>query len=153
MSLGIQNEIFFFLVCTAAGVLLMFGYDLLRAVRRVFIHGELLVAAEDFLYCTAAGIIAFMVIFMRNSGVVRGFSLCAMLLGMVLYHMSASRLVLRGVSGVLRLFTTIFNKTVGFLFRPLAFFTKKIYKKTRKALKKRIKGVKMTLVKRRGSNS
>lgn len=152
MSGEIQSEIFFFLVCAATGVLLMFGYDLLRALRRVWTHGNLLLAIEDFLYWSLAGILVFGVIFLKNSGRVRGFSLCAIALGMGLYHISASRLILRGVSGMLRILLTILSKIAGIVLRPLKYLTKKVCKKPKKALKKRIKEVKMTLCEKRGSN-
>ena len=138
----------FFLICTSTGVLLMFGYDLLRAVRRVFIHGSLLLALEDFIYWSAAGILAFGVIFLKNSGVVRGFSLCAMMMGMVLYQLSASRPVLKAVSGVLRFLKKVVGKFLKIIGRPLAFFAKKMRKgtkKPKKVLKKRIKEIKMSL--------
>lgn len=153
MSSEIQGEIFFFLVCVSAGALLLFGYDLLRALRRVFPHGSLLLAAEDFLYWSAAGILAFGVIFLKNSGVVRGFSLCAIVLGMGLYHGSVSLWILKGVSVGLGFIVAILRKIAGIIYRPLCFFRKKVCKKPKKALKKRIKEVKMSLRnKNRGRN-
>ena len=152
MSSEIQSEIFFFLVCASTGVLLMFGYDLLRALRCAVRHGNLLLAIEDFFYWSAAGILAFGVIFLKNSGVVRGFSLCAMLLGMTLYHISVSRLILKAVSAGLGLIVTISSKIAGIVCYPFTYFMKKMCKKPKKALKKRIKGVKMTLFEKRGRN-
>lgn len=152
MSSEIQGEVFFFLVCASTGVLLMFGYDLLRALRRVFPHGNLLLAVEDFLYWSIAGILAFGVIFLKNSGVVRGFSLCAMAFGMALYYISASRFILKAVSAGLRFFVTILSKITGIVCYPFAFLTKKVCKNPKKALKKRVKEVKMTLFVKRGRN-
>lgn len=152
MSIEIQGEIFFCLVCASTGVLLMFGYDLLRAVRRVFRHGNLLLAIEDFLYWSMAGILTFGVIFLKNSGVVRGFSLCAIVFGMGLYHISASRFILQAVSAGLRFITTILSKIAGIVCSPFVFLAKKVCKKPKKALKKRIKEVKMTLFNKRGRN-
>lgn len=152
MGSGIQDEILFFLVCAATGVLLMFGYDLLRALRRVFPHGNLLLAAEDFLYWSMAGILAFGVIFLKNSGAVRGFSVCAIVLGMALYHVSASRLILKAVSAGMSFTATILSKIAGIVCSPFRFLLKKLYKKPKKALKKRIKEGKMTLFEKRGRN-
>lgn len=152
MSREIQNEMFFFLVCVSTGILTMFGYDLLRALRRVFSHGSLLLSLEDFLYWSIAGILAFGVIFMKNSGVLRGFSLVAMVAGMMLYHRSVSRVILRFISVILQFLTDIVIRMIRFFLFPFTFLVKKT-KKLRKALKKMLKKVKMTLFKNRGSNS
>ena len=106
-------------------------------------------------YWSSAGILAFGIIFLKNSGVVRGFSLCAMMMGMALYHLSASRPVLKMVSGVLRFLKKVVGKFIKIAGYPLSFFAKKmrkITKRPKKALKKRIKEVKMTLFAKKERN-
>lgn len=148
MSQIIQNEVFFFLICMATGVLIMFGYDMLRALRQVFPHGNLLLAFEDFFFWSGAGILTFCVIFLKNSGILRGFSIGAILLGMMLYHKSVSRMILWGVSGILRLIVMVFDTIIGIITFPFTFLSKKMRKKSLKGLKNHIKEVKMTLYKK-----
>lgn len=150
MSQGVFGELFFCLLMAASGVLILFGYDLLRVLRRVFPHGNLLVAAEDFLYWSGAGILAFGVIFLRNSGEVRGFALFALGLGMLLYHWSASRFFVAGASAVFCFFRDVLVKIGGFLYRPLLCFVKKTGKICKKALKYSEKCGKMTMLYKRG---
>jgi len=148
MSDIINGEILFFLISVSTGVLILFGYDLLRAFRRVFVHGYLWLAIEDFLYWSIAGIAAFGVIFINNSGMLRGFSIIAMLLGMMLYHKSISRLIIKVVSGILKLIMSVIRAIFNVLTFPLRFISKKMRNKTLKMLKKHIKEVKMTLYKK-----
>ena len=150
MSAIIQNEIFFFLVSVSVGVLMLFGYDLLRALRTLFPHGTILLAVEDFLYWCAAGIAVFLVIFIKNSGVLRGFSLMAILIGMVLYNQSVSRLIMKGISNVLKLAARTIRTILRVILFPFVFLTKKIGKSARKRLKKQIKKVKMKIHKNTG---
>lgn len=148
MSDVINSEILFFLISVSAGVLILFGYDLLRAFRRVFAHGYLWLAIEDFLYWSIAGIVAFGVIFVNNSGMLRGFSMIAMLIGMMIYHKSISRYIIGAISGILKLIAGIIGAIFNVLTLPLRFISKKMRNKTTKMLKNNIKRFKMTLYKK-----
>lgn len=68
MSEVIHGEILLFLISASTGVLILFVYDLLRVLRRVFPRGAVLVGIEDLLYWCAAGILIFYMIFTKNSG-------------------------------------------------------------------------------------
>lgn len=148
MSDVISGEILFFLISVSTGILILFGYDLLRAFRRVFVHGNLWLAIEDFLYWSIAGIVAFAVIFINNSGMLRGFSIIAMLLGMMLYHKSISRFIIGAISGILKLIVSIIRGIFNVLTFPFRFISKKMRNRTFKMLKNRLKRVKMTLKKK-----
>lgn len=63
MSEVIQNETWFFLTSVATGVLLVFAYDLLRILRRVFKHGTILTGVEDFLYWCVTAFVIFCMIY------------------------------------------------------------------------------------------
>jgi spore cortex biosynthesis protein YabQ len=148
MSEVIKSELLFFGISLSTGILILFGYDLLRAFRRVFLHSNFWLAVEDFLYWSIAGIVSFGVIFVKNSGALRGFSLAAILLGMALYHKSVSRYILKGVSWVLQLVTGAVRWILHILLFPFFFLSKKMRKIAQKTLKNRIKEVKMTICKK-----
>lgn len=148
MSEVIKSELLFFGISLFTGILILFGYDLLRAFRRVFLHSSFWLAVEDFLYWSIAGIVSFGVIFVKNSGALRGFSLMAILLGMALYYKSVSRYILKGVSWVLQLITSAVRWIFHILLFPFFFLSKKMRKIAQKTLKNRIKEVKMTICKK-----
>lgn len=57
-----------FVLAFAKGAGIMLGYDILRAFRRGFPHGDRLVAAEDFFYWVFAWIFVFLMFRDRNYG-------------------------------------------------------------------------------------
>lgn len=135
MSEVIHGEILLFLISASTGVLILFVYDLLRVLRRVFPRGAVLVGIEDLLYWCAAGILIFYMIFMKNSGSLRGFSLAAVLLGMLLYNQSISKYLVKGLSTALTTIFRLFKRVFHVIFLPFSF----LFKKTREILPKTLK--------------
>ena len=67
------------------GVLMMIAYDILRIFRRILPHNTAAVAVEDILYWLACGVCIFRMLYVENSGAIRGFAIAAVVLGMLLY--------------------------------------------------------------------
>ncbi|MCI8376809.1 MAG: spore cortex biosynthesis protein YabQ [Lachnospiraceae bacterium] len=85
MSEGILFELQFFSKAFMLGVLMMIAYDALRIFRRIIPHGAGAVAVEDILYWLACGVCIFRMLYVENSGAIRGFAIAAVVLGMLLY--------------------------------------------------------------------
>ena len=142
MHTVIAAEALFFVLAFAKGAGIMLGYDILRA------HGGRLVAAEDFFYWVFAWIFVFLMFRDRNYGQIRGYVLAALILGMLFYILLFSR-------RILLVFSTFFgflSRMIAGLFRlilmPAGKSVKKLRKMVRKALKKKIKQVRMVIVKK-----
>ncbi len=60
-------------------------YDGLRLFRHLVRHGTALVALEDLCYWTVYSLLLFRMMYLENDGMIRGFALLAVLLGMLLY--------------------------------------------------------------------
>lgn len=67
------------------GVKLAFIYDGIRIFRFFIPHGNIIISIEDLLFWIYAGIIIFELQLAQSNGVLRGFSILGMLLGMFLY--------------------------------------------------------------------
>ncbi len=148
MSPEIQSEGVFFLICVACGILLLFGYDLLRVWRQILPHGTFFLAVEDFIYWSMAGIVCFAVVFTENSGRLRGFTGVGILAGMMLYHKSVSQFVFKGILWTIRGILKIFSRILRVLFYPILFLSKRVKKDLGKLLKKSEKEGKMTILKK-----
>lgn len=84
MSEGIFLELAFFGRAFVLGVAMMIFYGLLSLGRRVVRHSVWLVALEDLLYWLLAGVGIFRMLYLENNGAIRGFAICAVILGMLL---------------------------------------------------------------------
>lgn len=74
MSSYIHNEMFLFLQSVITGAVLLFCYDILRAVRKVIPHSTAAIAAEDLIYWTGCSMGVFACVYRSNQGILRFFS-------------------------------------------------------------------------------
>jgi hypothetical protein len=128
------------------GILLLAGYDLLRAWRRSVVHGTLWVAAEDFIYWTGSGILHFSLSCWKRDGILRIYDLAAIALGMGIYHFCVSSRLLSVEVWILSKTYAILSKIRMIIRNFLTLFCKKILEKWKRVLKKGIKEVRMTLI-------
>ncbi|MCR5753979.1 MAG: spore cortex biosynthesis protein YabQ [Acetatifactor sp.] len=83
MSEMIALEVRFFLGSFLSGIFLLFVYEMLRLWRWLVPHGKLWVNVEDFFFWVAASGFLFQMIYRLNSGVIRGFSIVCLIMGMI----------------------------------------------------------------------
>ena len=88
------------------GVKLAFIYDGIRIFRFFVSHGDFMISIEDLFFWIYAGIIIFELQLEQSNGVLRGFSILGMLLGMLLYSkLFGERLLLMAEKG-----STVFKR-------------------------------------------
>ncbi|WP_440527068.1 spore cortex biosynthesis protein YabQ [Simiaoa sp.] len=96
-----MNENVFLLHAVLLGVEITFLYDILRILRRVFVHSGIMVSLEDiafWIYCAGE---VFLLMFRESNGNLRWFAVLGALAGMYLYHRTFSPLLVKYVSGLL----------------------------------------------------
>lgn len=71
---------------------MMLLYEGIGLIRRLIRHSTLAVAVEDILYWLACAVLLFRMLYLENSGTIRGFSIAAVILGMGLYLQTAKRI-------------------------------------------------------------
>lgn len=128
MSPGIIKELQFFGLAVLRGGSILVLYDLIRIFRRVVPHGVLAVALEDVLYWTGTALLIFQLLYRENDGAVRGYALCAVAAGMLIYHQTISGWMVEHIAGIL-------NLCLGFLLKPIRFLWKKIVQVLRVAVR------------------
>lgn len=104
MNQHIIPELYFFAASASIGVALSILYDLLRVFRRLCRHSLFLVSAEDFFFWLVAGVTGFSMVYVYNDGIIRLYSLMAMLCASVVYYLICSRFLIWGCMGIFRLF-------------------------------------------------
>lgn len=130
MSLVIRQETEVFLLAAVHGACLSVLYDLLRALRRTICHGNLILAAEDFLFWLTAACLTFCFAFWKTDGIIRGYMAAGIILGVILYQMMVSRFVVHGCG---RLFGSV-KILLGFIWKILSVPTEKLWRKWKKSV-------------------
>lgn len=152
VSQSIFRELDFFAVSFLLGILLMFVYDILRIFRQVIRHGTTWVALEDLSYWVMVAFVSFSMLYKKNDGLIRGFAIAGILLGMLLYNQLISRHSVPHIVRILKKMIHMFHKLANFLLRPFRIVKKKAAakinimgqknKKKKKYVKNRLKKIK-----------
>ena len=80
------------------GAVMVFLYDLLRIIRRVFLHGIIWISVEDFFYWLAVSVYFFLRLCQVNDGIIRAFIVLGMVFGAWVYYLLCSRHFMRWFS-------------------------------------------------------
>ncbi len=139
MSESIIKEIDFLGASVLTGVIILVIYDVLRIFRRVISHSQGAVGLEDFLYWLLVTFFIFSMLFRKNNGAIRWFSVLGIFLGMVLYNITISPFLVK--------YLAMFFIKIKNLLKKILFFFLKPLKKRKKGLKRRLKTFKIVLKK------
>ena len=145
MNTMIIMELRFFLMSVLCGVILLVIYDCLRIFRKVIEHDSVWISIEDILYWVFSAVLIFRMMYEMNNGIIRGFSMAGVLLGMIIYKYSISEYVVKGISFVLIQVKKFIMKLIHLLLKPLGFVKKKVIqllKAIAKVVRKRITPIK-----------
>jgi spore cortex biosynthesis protein YabQ len=148
MNPAITIELQFFLLSILWGGLLLLAYDVLRIFRRLIKRGAILVAVEDLIFWLLASLFIFTMIFHNNNGIIRGFSIIGMILGIILYHFSISEWLVKSITKLIQTLLSPINAAVKQIIRFVRFLWtlgKKGINNLLYRLKKNKKSVKITL--------
>ena len=147
VSTAIYQELLFLGSSVLVGMGLFFLYDILRIFRRILPHGNIWIGVEDFLYWIIFTGVVFVLLYRENDGMVRGFSIGGIMIGMLLYYFLLSRFVIRINVMVFGTVFGLLGKIFGTILLPFRKHGKKIIHFFRKRLKKVCRAVKIGLCK------
>ena len=137
MATLIYDEIELFGVCLRLGVFLAFCYDCIRIFRMLFIHKNWVIDLEDLVFWLLTAWITFGTLFIYNRGALRGYAFLGMFLGVLIYALTLSRLLLF----LARKFLPCWKKAKAIIRKPFAVMVRFI----RKTLKNVVAEVKMAV--------
>lgn len=147
VSETIGQEALFLGIACLVGAGLFFLYDMLRIFRRIIPHGNIWIGVEDFIYWLICTGTVFVMLYRENDGMVRGFAIGGLVLGMLFYYLLLSRYVVRFQVKIIKTVIGVLQKIFSPILRPVLRGVKKVYRIIRKRLKKLIQAVKMGLCK------
>lgn len=130
MSEIILWEIQFFLQALMLGGILRALYDLILILRKIKYAGNIRIALEDFFYWMICCYFIFGLLYENNNGVLRGFAICGVIIGMAIWHFGPSHIIINIVAMAIKKLKNFIRKLKIWILR------KKTVKLLGKALKK-----------------
>ena len=94
----IRAQASLFLASMYVGLIIMALYDVLRLLRRIVKHNNIVVGIEDFLFWTVAGFVIFAMIYTENDGALRWFVVVGVYIGAFVYWRSFGMFMVKIVS-------------------------------------------------------
>jgi spore cortex biosynthesis protein YabQ len=134
MNHEITVELQFFCWSIIWGAIILISYDVLRIIRRLINHNSFILAVEDLIFWVATSVFIFAMMYRENNGIIRGFAVMGMGIGMFLYHYILSELLVKLI--------TSFIHT---LFRPFAIALRQVKRFIGFVVSKGKKGIKYLL--------
>ena len=114
----VSNQAFIFLYSIMGGILIAFIYDIFRIKRKAIRTTTLLVCIEDFLFWIIVALVMFGTLYYSNQGELRGYIFLGTVLGVILYVITLSRLVITVSLAVLNFSGKCFRLIFKLLFFP-----------------------------------
>lgn len=121
MSSPVISENLFLLYSLGMGIFITFIYDILRIIRRVYAHKNILISIEDLLFWIFCAIAVFYLMHEESNGTLRWFAVLGALVGMLLYKKTVSPLFVKWVSLGLQKLLKWMGKLVHILLKPVRF--------------------------------
>lgn len=134
MNHEITVELQFFCWSILWGAIILLSYDVLRILRRLINHNSIFLAIEDLIFWVITSVFIFAMMYRENNGIIRGFAVMGMAIGMFLYHYLLSELLVKLVTSFILL-----------LFRPFTIALRQIRRFIRFVVSKGKKGIKYLL--------
>ncbi|HPU41267.1 MAG TPA: spore cortex biosynthesis protein YabQ [Acetivibrio clariflavus] len=115
----VGNQAYVFLWCVLGGMIIAFIYDIFRIRRKTIKSGNLIVYFEDFIYWILVALVLFAVVYVSNDGEIRGYLFIGALIGIILYSLLLSRIIMTVFIFTLKLIYRVFRTLCIILFFPI----------------------------------
>ena len=135
----IYDEMTLFGICLLLGAFLAFLYDLIRILRLLIPHKDVIVDIEDLAFWIFTAWMVFKTLVVYNRGALRAYAFIGMFLGVVIYAFTLSKLLLK----FFRLITQKKKKCFRIIISPVTYligFIRKMLKNIVTEVKIAIKG-------------
>lgn len=95
MDISVTHQANIFLFSIVGGMLIAFIYDIFRIKRKTIRTRTLGVVIDDFVFWILVALIMFAVVYFSNEGEVRGYIFIGTVIGVVLYALLLSRIIMK----------------------------------------------------------
>ena len=119
----VENQAYLFLVFSFTGVIIGLLFDFFRVLRKSFKTADIITYIEDILFWILTGVLILFNIWYFNNGEIRIFIFLGIIMGVIIYMLTLSNIVLKVIS-------FIFDKIIKILqlpLKPIKYIFTKIY--------------------------
>jgi len=161
---SVSNQAYVFLCTVIGGIAIAFLYDLFRIFRKAVKPGNAATFFQDLLYWLIVALIMFLTVYYSNDGELRGYLFIGALVGVILYALLLSRIIMDSALFIIKIIGKIFKAIVYIVSYPIRMTVKvlkapvgKLSRAAGKALRKagcrsRVKLTKLKFIKKGLSN-
>lgn len=131
------NQAYLFLIFMVNGILIGIIFDVFRILRRSFNTSNLVTYIEDGIFWTISALLLMYSLFIFNNGEIRGYIFIGLLLGIVLYMLFFSKIIIKISVSIIVFIKKFFIKIFGIISYPLICiikFIRKLFNKITKIL-------------------
>lgn len=157
MPVSVSTQALIFIQSVAGGIIIAFIYDLFRIKRKAVRSRTISIYIEDFLFWILVALVMFGVVYRSNDGEVRGYIFLGTFIGLVLYMLLLSRVVMKVSLKIIEIAVKVFKilwRVVSYPFRilyrilrvPLGFLLRGLrrgWKQTRRMGRRRLSRLSM----------
>ena len=119
-----MNQIYCFIIFIVVGIIISILFDIFRILRKVFKTPDFITYIEDIIFGVFSGIIIIYSIFIFNNGEIRLYLFLGILLGILSYLCTLSKLFIKFGDKIL----TFFKKILLFPIKKALLFSKNVLK-------------------------
>ena len=133
----VQNQTYLFLVFSLTGVIIGILFDFFRILRRTIKTSNFITYIEDILFWILTGFLILYSIWYFNNGEIRIYMFLGIILGVLIYMLTLSSILIKIFSKILRTLINILElpfKTIISLFRKIITAIEKFFTKITKKL-------------------
>lgn len=119
MTVSVANQAYVFLCSVIGGIAAAFIYDLFRIKRKAIRTINLITHLEDLIYWIIVSLMIFLMVYISNDGQLRGFIFLGIAIGVLLYILLLSRLVMKVSLAVISFVAGVISTVVRIILFPL----------------------------------
>lgn len=118
LFLSVGNQAYVFLCCVLGGMIIAFIYDVFRIRRKAIKASNIIVYFEDFIYWILVALVLFAVVYLSNDGELRGYLFIGTVIGIILYSLLLSKIIMAVFLFTIRVLYKIFITAVSIIAFP-----------------------------------
>lgn len=122
--MSINEQALLFLTCVQTGIIMGMFYDLIRIFRKIIPHPNWLIQVEDLLYWITCACFAFIMIYWKNYGQIRGFAFIGILIGGILYFCTLSIVFMKIATWTIDLIKRAVIRIIKIILIPIRYIIK-----------------------------